>query len=188
MNLVLKRSIISGLTLSLVLVAGCGGSKASGTSTQWAEQLCSDTQSLTGAVANALQSVKQSQQATSVSDVTAATQGPLKTVQSQIEKIDEVFSSTKIVGTPLEFVRNQIGKQLNNVYPAYDEVDAFNSAAKSASSTAALAGPLSDLESTLGAASNGTRDLRGAVVVFKLSKDKAVAKAFTSGPECKKIK
>jgi hypothetical protein len=171
-----------------VLVAGCGGSKSTSAETNWADQLCSSTTSLSGVVTTAVAAVSKAQGASSVSDMVSGTSAPLKDVQTGIEKLDEVFSSTKILNTPMEPVRNAIGKQLNSVYPVYDSIDAFNSAAKSASSTGALMGPLGGVSSSLSGASQGLTTLKSALAIFTLDKNKKVAAAFSAAPACKSIK
>lgn len=188
MNRRTTRFLSIGFALSFALASACGGGKVTGVAAQWADSLCSDTSSLLGTMQKGVDAVIKAQLAATVSDASSATGKPLKDVQAGIEKLDEVFSSSEIVGTPMESVRNRIGKQLKNVYPVYDAIDAFTSATTGATTSKALEKPLSDLSLSIGGAAQGVEDLRDAIVVFKLDKDKAVAEAFSSAPQCKKIK
>lgn len=188
MNRSATRLVSVGFAVSVVLTSACGGDKVSGASAQWADSLCSNTSSLMGTMQKGVDAVLKAQLAATVSDAVNASGQPLKNVQSGIEKIDEVFSSTEIVGTPMEAARNKIGKQLKNVYPVYDAIDAFTEATKSATTTAALDKPLSDLSESIGGAAQGVKDLNAAIIVFKLDKNKKIADAFSSAPACKKLK
>ena len=188
MNRSTTRLLCVGFAVSVILTSACGGGKVSGAAAQWADSLCSNTSSLLGTMQKGVDGVLKARLAATVSDANSASGQPLKDVQAGIEKIDEVFSSTDIVGTPMEAVRNKIGKQLKNVYPVYDAIDAFSAVAKSATSTTALDKPLSDLSLSIGGAAQGVKDLKAAIVVFKLDKDKKIAAAFSSAPQCKKLK
>lgn len=183
-----SRSLTVFAAVAALLLAGCGGSKTSGATKSWAEQLCSNVTGLTSSSDNAVQAALAADKAPSAGAVAKSLKQPLKALQDGIVAIDEVFSSTSIVNTPMENVRNQIGKQLKNVYPAYDAIDTFNGAIAEAGSTGSLKTSLGDLQTALGGAKQGVADLKTAIGTFKSSKEKEIAAAFTSGPECKKIK
>ena len=183
-----SRSLTVFAAVAALMLTGCGGSKTSGATKSWAEQLCGSVTSLTATSESALQAALAADKAANAGAAAASLKKPLKAMQDGIVAMDEVFSSTSIVNTPMENVRNQIGKQLKNVYPAYDAVDAFNSAIDAAGANGSATKALSDLQTSLGGAKQGVADLKTAIGTFKSSKEKAVAAAFTSGPECKKIK
>ena len=183
-----SRSLAVWAAVAVLALAGCGGSKTSGATKSWAEQLCSNVTSLTATSDTALSASLAADKAANAGAAAASLEKPLKAMQDGIVAIDEVFSSTTIVNTPMENVRNQIGKQLKNVYPAYDAVDAFNSAIEAVGANGSATKALDDLQTSLGGAKQGVADLKTAIGAFKSSKEKEIAAAFKSGPECKKIK
>ena len=182
-------SLVARISLAgLVLVAACGGNSASPSSKSWAERICSDTISLSAAGDAAASAVAKAELATSVAGASAAMKKPLATLKSAVAAIDATWSDPKVPGTAMEPVRNALGKQLGQVYGVSDQIDSINETVKTADSAAAIAGPLADLEQSVLGARSGTAALKTAIISYKTSKLKGVAPAFSSGPECKKIK
>lgn len=187
----MKRRIVVPVSLALALtvaLAGCGDSAETSTSKTWAGTICTGADDLRVALSDAVGATDSARKLDSLAAMKQAISGPTTQIQKSIEKLDEAFSSTDILGTPLEIARNSIGKQLTQVFPLYDAIDTANSALAAAKDASAGATAVSTLNNSLAMGLPSVASLNVSIAGFKVNQDKVIKSAFVDAPECKKIK
>ena len=187
MNRRIAPLVVVSLALALV-VAGCGKNAKDTANKNWAGTICTgadDLRVLLGEAIDASNSARTLQSVAAMKQLIAPSTTKL---QKAIENIDEAFSSTDILGTPLELARNTMGKQLSLVFPLYDAVDTANNSLASAKDVATGSKAMSTLNSALAQGTGGVASLNATVAAFKTEKDAVIKSAFAGAPECKKVK
>ncbi|NDB18095.1 MAG: hypothetical protein EB027_02300 [Actinobacteria bacterium] len=187
MNSRVARAVVTSFALALAL-AGCGDNENGTANRTWAGTICTGADSLRVALGEAIGASDTARTLGSVEAMKKEISPSATKLQKAVEALDEAFSSTDILGTPLEIARNTMGKQLTQVFPLYDAVDAANSSLTSAKDVVAGAAAMSTLNGALAQGLPSVASLNVTVAGFKSSKDSVIKKAFASAPECKPIK
>lgn len=187
----MKQRTIASLSISLVAslaLTACGSDGKARASTTWAGTVCVSADSLRTVLSDAIIAAGNAGKLSSPAAMKEAIAASSGKVQKTIEELDSAFSSTDIVGTPLEAARNTMGKQLTQVFPLYDAIDNANAALDAAKDVAAGTKAVTALANSLAAGIGSVAGLNVAVAGFKTAKNDVVKKAFANAPECKKVK